>query len=72
MAITKTGQQYSDATPYKLNGFRYLMRYHAGVCEKIFSKYPKSKHIIYDSPIIALQEPNKKGGVFHICENTSK
>ena len=48
MAITKTGQQYSDATPYKLNGFRYLMRYHAGVCEKIFSKYPTSKYIYID------------------------
>ncbi|MFQ4137843.1 three-Cys-motif partner protein TcmP [Nodosilinea sp. PGN35] len=35
---TRTGQQYSASTPYKLKGFRYLMSYHARVCEKILNK----------------------------------
>jgi three-Cys-motif partner protein len=35
---TRTGQQYSASTPYKLIGFRYLMGYHARVCKLILSK----------------------------------
>ncbi len=35
---TKTGQQYSESTPYKLKGFRYLMSFHARVCELILKK----------------------------------
>jgi three-Cys-motif partner protein len=35
---TSTGQQFSASTPYKLKGFRYLMGYHARVCELILKK----------------------------------
>ena len=35
---TRTGQQYSASTPYKLRGFRYLMGYHSRVCKLIISK----------------------------------
>lgn len=35
---TRTGQQYSASTPYKLKGFRYLMDYHARVCKRILNK----------------------------------
>lgn len=35
---TRTGQQYSASTPYKLKGFRYLMSYHARVCKLILNK----------------------------------
>jgi three-Cys-motif partner protein len=36
--ITRTGQQYSASTPYKLRGFRYLMGYHSRVCRLILNK----------------------------------
>lgn len=38
---TRTGQQYSAATPHKLKAFRYLVGFHAGVCEYIIKKYPQ-------------------------------
>lgn len=47
MPKTPTGQQYSDATPYKLDAFRYLMSFHAGVCELILRKYHQ-KYIYID------------------------
>ena len=86
---TKTGQQYSEATPFKLKGFRYLMAYHAGVCKLILEKYnqkyiyidlncgagsqPEYEEVgdeLYGSPIIALQELNKKGIIpeCHFCD----
>jgi three-Cys-motif partner protein len=88
---TRTGQQYSTSTPYKLKGFRYLMSYHAGVCRLIFDKpYQPSKYIYIDlncgagsqpdyrkvgdeefgSPIVALQELNKRGiePTCHFCD----
>lgn len=40
---TRTGQQYSEATPFKLAGFRYLMRFHAGVCKRIQNKYSQER-----------------------------
>ena len=90
---TRTGQQYSSATPYKLKAFRYLMGYHAGVCELIMKKY--SQPYIYidlncgagdqpeycefgdevlGSPIIALQELNKKGihPICHFCDSNQE
>jgi three-Cys-motif partner protein len=90
---TKTGQQYSEATPYKLKGFRYLMAFHAGVCQIILEKYNQSYIYIdlncgagyqpeygefgdeiYGSPIIALQELNKKGiePICHFCDNNQE
>ena len=47
---TRTEQQYSAATPYKLKGFRYLMGYHARVCKLIFDKpnNESSKYIYID------------------------
>jgi hypothetical protein len=44
---TKTGQQYSESTPFKLKGFRYLMGFHARVCELILKKYSQ-KYIYID------------------------
>lgn len=35
---TRTGQQYSRSTPYKLKAFRYLMDFHARVCKRILRK----------------------------------
>jgi len=91
--ITRTGQQYSSATPHKLKAFRYLMGYHAGVCELIMKKY--SQPYIYidlncgagdqpeycefgdevlGSPIIAIQELNKKGihPICHFCDSNQE
>lgn len=86
---TSTGQQYSQATPYKLKAFRYLMSYHARVCELILKKtkqpylyidlncgaghqpeYKKFGPEQYGSPIIALQELNKRGikPTCHFCD----
>jgi three-Cys-motif partner protein len=47
---TKTGQQYSESTPYKLKGFRYLMGFHSGVCKIILNKpeFQNSKYIYVD------------------------
>jgi three-Cys-motif partner protein len=42
---TSTGQQYSSSTPYKLKAFRYLMSFHAGVCNLILKK--TSQRYIY-------------------------
>ncbi|MFG3817545.1 three-Cys-motif partner protein TcmP [Limnothrix redekei] len=96
MAQTQTGQQYSESTPSKLEGFRYLMSYHAAVCEQIF-KNPNTttrKYIYVDlncgagyqpeykefgteefgSPIIALQELNKKNikPICHFCDQSQE
>lgn len=96
MAQTKTGQQYSESTPFKLRGFRYLMSYHAAVCEKIFKKpntttqryvyidlncgagyQPEYKEFgdeVLGSPIIALQELNKKNiqPICHFCDQSQE
>lgn len=90
---TKTGQQYSSATPYKLKAFRYLLGFHAGVCELITKKYnqpyiyidlncgagsqPDYQEFgdeVFGSPIIALQELNKKGihPICHFCDNSQE
>jgi three-Cys-motif partner protein len=90
---TRTGQQYSAFTPYKLKGFRYLMSYHAAVCEKILKKrrqpyiyidlncgagyqpeYRKFGDEVLGSPIIALQELNKKNiePICHFCDTSEE
>ena len=90
---TRTGQQYSASTPYKLKGFRYLMSYHAAVCEKILKKrkqpyiyidlncgagdqpdYRKFGDEVLGSPIIALQELNKKDidPICHFCDSNEE
>ena len=45
---TKTGQQYSEATPFKLAGFRYLIGFHASVCKRILRKYPYRQYLYID------------------------
>jgi len=57
---TRTGQQYSAATPYKLKGFRYLMGYHARVCKLIFDKpnNESSKYIYIDLNCGASYQPD--------------
>jgi three-Cys-motif partner protein len=92
---TRTGQQYSEATPHKLKAFRYLVGFHAGVCEKIIKKYHQPQPYIYidlncgaglqleyrefgneilGSPIIALEELNKKGiePICHFCDENQE
>lgn len=90
---TKTGQQYSSATPYKLKAFRYLLGFHAGVCERITKKYnqpyiyidlncgagsqPDYQEFgdeVFGSPIVAVQELNKKGihPICHFCDSSEE